>query len=98
MAGIARKNIEVVESIVQLVAKESHQEVKELEKLITFVKDRPGHDLRYAIDCSKIKREIGWSAKHSFASGLKETVKWYLHQLDWLKSLQEKQKEEKALK
>ena len=93
-----KKNIEVVESIVLLVAKESHQEVKELKKLITFVKDRPGHDLRYAIDCSKIKKEIGWSAKHSFASGLEETVKWYFHQLDWLKSLQKKQKEEKALK
>ena len=53
------------------------------ENLITFVADRPGHDLRYAIDSSKIERELGWSQKESFETGLKRTVAWYLENRDW---------------
>jgi dTDP-glucose 4,6-dehydratase len=53
------------------------------ENLITFVADRPGHDLRYAIDSNKIERELGWAQKESFESGLKRTVAWYLENRDW---------------
>ena len=55
--------------------------------LITFVKDRPGHDRRYAIDFSKIKKEINWLPKESFDSGLRKTIKWYLHQKKWSKNI-----------
>jgi dTDP-glucose 4,6-dehydratase len=53
------------------------------KKLISFVPDRPGHDLRYAIDSSKIRKEIGWLPKESFATGLRHTVRWYLENEDW---------------
>ena len=51
--------------------------------LITFVKDRPGHDARYAIDASKIERELGWVPVESFETGLRKTVKWYLENKQW---------------
>jgi dTDP-glucose 4,6-dehydratase len=50
---------------------------------ITHVTDRPGHDRRYAIDCAKIKRELGWSPRESFATGIGKTVDWYLHHRAW---------------
>ena len=53
-------------------------------RLITFVKDRPGHDLRYAIDSSKLKRELGWSPSVDFATGLEKTVDWYISNKEWL--------------
>ncbi len=52
--------------------------------LITFVKDRPGHDLRYAIDCSKLERELGWTPVESFKTGLRKTIQWYLDNSDWV--------------
>jgi dTDP-glucose 4,6-dehydratase len=52
-------------------------------RLITFVKDRPGHDRRYAIDYSKIRAELGWSPAESFASGLRKTVRWYIDNRSW---------------
>lgn len=55
--------------------------------LITFVKDRPGHDRRYAIDFSKIRKELNWLPKESFDSGLRKTIKWYLHQKKWIKNI-----------
>ncbi len=55
--------------------------------LISFVKDRPGHDRRYAMDIRKIKSELGWSPKESFASGIRKTVKWYLENSDWVESV-----------
>ncbi len=54
------------------------------ESLITFVKDRPGHDFRYAIDCSKLERELGWLPAESFESGLRQTVEWYLSHKGWI--------------
>ena len=59
--------------------------------LITFVTDRPGHDRRYAIDCSLVGRELGWSPKITFAAGLRLTVAWYLENLDWCRSVQQGQ-------
>jgi dTDP-D-glucose 4,6-dehydratase len=60
---------------------------KARRNLITFVKDRPGHDRRYAIDFSKLNRELGWSPKESFNSGLRKTIKWYLNQKKWLENI-----------
>ena len=57
------------------------------EKLITYVKDRPGHDLRYAIDASKINKELGWKPSVTFEQGLEKTIKWYLSNEDWLKNV-----------
>ena len=58
------------------------------ESLITFVKDRPGHDLRYAIDASKIKKDLGWVPVETFESGLRKTVEWYLANQEWVKHVQ----------
>ena len=57
------------------------------EKLITYVKDRQGHDLRYAIDASKINNELGWSPSLTFEEGLSKTVDWYLKNNDWLNNV-----------
>lgn len=70
-----RTNLEVVKTILKELGKP--------EELITFVKDRPGHDLRYAIDPTKIKNELGWEPKTSFEEGIKKTIKWYLDNRDW---------------
>jgi dTDP-glucose 4,6-dehydratase len=55
--------------------------------LITFVADRPGHDRRYAINCDKIKKELGWKQRHDFHSGLRDTVSWYLKNSSWVNSI-----------
>jgi dTDP-glucose 4,6-dehydratase len=70
-----KQNIEVVKTLLSILGKS--------EDLITFVKDRPGHDLRYAIDNSKICNELGWEPSHSFETALKETVEWYLANDEW---------------
>ena len=57
----------------------------ESAKLITFVKDRPGHDLRYAIDATKLNKELGWEPSLQFEEGLEKTVDWYLRNEDWVK-------------
>lgn len=72
------RNIDLVKEIVRIIAKIKGEDLKKLESLITYVKDRPGHDFRYAIDCTKIKTEIGWKPEHSFEQGIEETVQWYL--------------------
>jgi dTDP-glucose 4,6-dehydratase len=57
------------------------------EKLITYVKDRPGHDRRYAIDASKIERELGWKPRETFETGLRKTVEWYLRNETWVQDV-----------
>ena len=78
------KNIDLV----KLLCKLMDQKLKNLpgtsEKLITFIKDRPGHDLRYAIDASKINQNLGWSPSVSFEEGLSKTIDWYFNNKDWL--------------
>ena len=71
-----RKNIEVVKTILKELGKD--------ESLITYVTDRKGHDLRYAIDPSKIESELGWKPKYNFESGIKETIKWYMDNQVWM--------------
>jgi dTDP-glucose 4,6-dehydratase len=73
------RNIDLVRNIIELIAEMQGTDPAELEQLITYVKDRPGHDFRYAIDCSKMKRVIGWHPEHDFKSGLRKTVAWYLN-------------------
>ncbi|HWP83097.1 MAG TPA: dTDP-glucose 4,6-dehydratase [Bacteroidota bacterium] len=73
------KNLELVKLILKHLEKP--------ESLITFVKDRPGHDRRYAIDSSKIQRELGWSPSYTFERGIEETIRWYLDHQSWWKRI-----------
>lgn len=80
------KNLDVVRAVCSLLeelASEKPDGVKRYEDLITFVKDRPGHDKRYAIDASKIQRELGWVPQETFETGLRKTVQWYLDNREW---------------
>jgi dTDP-glucose 4,6-dehydratase len=79
-----RTNLEVVETICDLLdARVPPKSVKSRRDLITFVTDRPGHDRRYAIDCSKLKAELGWNQTVDFDAGLARTIDWYLTNEDW---------------
>jgi len=78
-AGNEYQNIEVVKRILQIMDKP--------DDLIEFVADRPGHDIRYSLDSSKIRKELGWRPKHSFDKALEETVNWYLNNVEWWKPL-----------
>ena len=72
------ENIRLLEMIINIVADETGKDINEIKKTITYVKDRPGHDRRYAIDCTKIKNELNWRQSVAIEEGLKETIKWYL--------------------
>jgi len=81
-----KRNIEVVETICDLLeelAPNKPEGVAKYRDLITFVKDRPGHDVRYAIDASKIQEELGWKPEETFESGIQKTVRWYLDNSEW---------------
>jgi dTDP-glucose 4,6-dehydratase len=79
-----RTNIDVVRSVCQLVDELTpNNAIGSREKLISYVTDRPGHDLRYAIDASKIERELGWRPAETFETGLRKTVAWYINNRDW---------------
>jgi dTDP-glucose 4,6-dehydratase len=80
-------NIRIVELICDLVDELAPHLGGGSRKLITFVKDRPGHDRRYAIDASKIRQELGWTPAHTFESGIRETVRWYLDNQPWVKAV-----------
>jgi dTDP-glucose 4,6-dehydratase len=80
-------NIDVVRQICRVISEEAGTPLAELEGLITYVTDRPGHDLRYAIDASRIERECGWKPRHDFEHGLRETVRWYLGNGDWVEQV-----------
>jgi dTDP-glucose 4,6-dehydratase len=82
-----KKNIDVVRIICETVAELTNAPKEELLGLITYVKDRPGHDMRYAIDASKLMRECGWKPKQTFETGLRRTVQWYLDNQDWVQSV-----------
>lgn len=77
------RNIDVVGAICDLMDEFRPRESGSHRELITFVTDRPGHDLRYAIDCAKIERELGWRPTTPFETGLRNTVQWYLGNADW---------------
>ncbi|WP_316247952.1 dTDP-glucose 4,6-dehydratase [Acinetobacter baumannii] len=85
-----KQNIEVVKTICKILdelkPQNNHQPY---ETLITFVKDRPGHDLRYAIDASKIAKDLGWKPEETFETGIRKTVEWYLNNLEWCRRVQD---------
>lgn len=84
-------NIEVVQTICALLeelAPNKPYGVTSYNELITYVKDRPGHDLRYAIDASKIQQSLGWTPQETFSSGLRQTVLWYLNNSEWVEHVQ----------
>lgn len=86
-----KANLDVVYTLCELLEELAPQKPAGLayyKDLITFVKDRPGHDLRYAIDASKIEKELGWTPAETFESGLRKTVEWYLARADWWQPLQ----------
>jgi dTDP-glucose 4,6-dehydratase len=81
-----RENIFIVKKIIEILREITKDEGIN-ESLIKHVKDRPGHDRRYAIDASKIKKELGWEPKTSFEEGIRKTIEWYLENKDWLESV-----------
>ncbi|MFZ6049013.1 dTDP-glucose 4,6-dehydratase [Pseudomonas sp. CR3202] len=87
-----QKNLDVVRTICTLLEELAPQKpagIDRFDDLITFVRDRPGHDRRYAIDAGKIERELGWVPQETFASGLRKTVRWYLDNLEWCRRVQD---------
>ncbi|HQU51014.1 MAG TPA: GDP-mannose 4,6-dehydratase, partial [Casimicrobiaceae bacterium] len=80
------QNLDVVRTICQVLARE--RPGRDYASLVTHVKDRPGHDRRYAIDPTKIRRDIGWQPAETFASGIAKTVRWYLDNASWLAAVQ----------
>lgn len=78
------KNIELVKLLCKIMDEKLDREEGTSEKLITFVKDRAGHDMRYAIDSSKIEKELGWKPSLNFEEGLRKTVDWYMNNQEWM--------------
>ena len=87
-----KQNIEVVHALCDLLEElvpEKPEGVRQYRDLITHVQDRPGHDLRYAIDASKIERELGWAPRETFETGIRKTVQWYLDNSEWCQRVQD---------
>ncbi len=85
-----KTNLDVVTTLCALLDELSPEaQGRPYDRLIHFVKDRPGHDRRYAIDAGKIQRELGWTPRESFETGLRKTVRWYLDNLDWCRRVQD---------
>lgn len=85
-----KQNLEVVQTICDVVASQINDKTSaELRELITHVQDRPGHDQRYAIDASKIERELGWKPLETFESGMTKTIEWYLRNPEWCQEIAE---------
>lgn len=92
------RNIEIVHSICKLLDElRPSAKLKSYIELITYVQDRPGHDLRYAIDASKIKRELGWSPRENFETGIRKTILWYLDHEEWWQNIQTKKYQQQRL-
>ncbi|GMR67065.1 dTDP-glucose 4,6-dehydratase [Bacillus sp. MN7755] len=82
-----RNNIEVVKTLCQIISEYTGENIQKYLELITYVKDRPGHDYRYAIDPTKVQKELGWFPKETFDTGLRKTVNWYLENEQWIQSV-----------
>jgi len=78
------KNIDLIKLVIKIVDKELGRKQGASLKLITHVADRAGHDLRYAIDSSKLRKELGWKPETAFPEGIQKTVKWYMTHRDWV--------------
>ena len=81
------KNIDIVNAICEALSDETGLTCEAYKKLITFVQDRPGHDLRYAIDAAKIMAELGWEPIETFETGLRKTIRWYLDNPEWIEQV-----------
>ena len=81
------ENIRLLDKLIDLTAEQLKKSADEIRSTITHVKDRPGHDRRYAIDCTKIKTELGWERKMTFEEGLAATVKWNLTNPEWIERI-----------
>jgi dTDP-glucose 4,6-dehydratase len=79
-----RQNLALLHELIEVVAELTGKSAGALRDSITFVKDRPGHDQRYAIDCSKLKSELDWTQRHDLTAGLRDTVRWYLDNGEWI--------------
>jgi dTDP-glucose 4,6-dehydratase len=85
-------NLTIVETICEILDERMPAgEISSYRDLIQFVEDRPGHDRRYAMDSSKIKRELGWRPQHTLTEGLLATIEWYLSNPDWLAAIRKQQ-------
>lgn len=82
------ENIKLLEKLIELVAAETKKDSAKIKETIKWVQDRPGHDRRYAINCNKLKTELGWKQSHTFEEGLLSTVKWYLNNPEWIAHVQ----------
>jgi dTDP-glucose 4,6-dehydratase len=82
-----KRNIEIVETICDIVDEMAGSRATPRRGLITFVKDRPGHDRRYAMDATKIERKLGWRPLETFESGIRKTVRWYLENEEWVRDV-----------
>jgi dTDP-glucose 4,6-dehydratase len=82
-----KRNLEIVETICDIVDEMTPRSGLSRRTLVTFVKDRPGHDRRYAMDARKIERELGWRPKETFDSGIRKTVRWYLENDEWVRDV-----------
>ncbi len=81
-------NIQIVNAVCQLLGELRPSPEGDYARLITYVKDRPGHDRRYAIDARKLERELGWRPSETFETGLRKTVQWYLNNPEWVANVQ----------
>ena len=81
------KNIDLIKLLCRLMDEKLENKIGTSEKLITFIKDRPGHDFRYALDASKINKDLGWSPSIKFEEGLSKTIDWYLNNKEWLENV-----------
>jgi len=82
-----KRNIDIVETICDIVDEMAGTRGSPRRSLVTFVKDRPGHDRRYAMDATKIERELGWRPKETFETGIRKTVRWYLEHEEWVRDV-----------
>jgi dTDP-glucose 4,6-dehydratase len=82
-----KRNLEIVETICDILDEMAGSREESRRGLITFVKDRPGHDRRYAMDATKIERELGWRPLETFESGIRKTVRWYLENSEWVRDV-----------
>jgi len=82
-----KPNLEIVHAVCDIVDEMAPRAAGSRRELITFVKDRPGHDRRYAMDARKIERELGWRPKETFETGIRKTIRWYLENAEWVKDV-----------
>jgi dTDP-glucose 4,6-dehydratase len=82
-----KRNLDIVQTICDIVDEMAATSGPSRRELITFVKDRPGHDRRYAMDATKIEHELGWRPKETFETGIHKTVHWYLNNPEWVRDV-----------